>query len=498
MKLPNGTRLQGGKYRIERDLGQGGFGITYLARETSSQRQVAIKEFFFKQYCGRNETTSQVYVPLTENTNIVSKFKVKFKKEASMIMGLNNPGIVKVYDTFEENGTSYYVMEYIEGASLKGLLEERGYIPENEAIGYIRKVGEVLNYIHSKNMMHLDIKPDNIMLGKNGKVTVIDFGVSKLYDADTGDSLTATTPVGMSKGYSPFEQTYTGGVKSFSPQSDVYALAATLYKLLTGVTPPSSPEVKDYGLPLGPLREKNISINVANTIVNAMKLQNVRTQSVKEFLRQLDDESTIVYDEDTIVSGENEKTSSGNFSYPLTIPINKKVYTDCQLWRVKSLKLMKTKTVLTMSVQSYDQPTTAWSGTGKIRTDEGDVFLLKNSTLPRKMDESFVIYEWQELNVEETYPPIPTNVTGLNILNDNVIVKGIEIVNGTAVVPDANKEEYVDITRAEYLAKKNGESKASGVSMSSSSKDSEVSITGLIYLVVIIGIILFVFISLIS
>lgn len=307
-QLTNGTLLQGGKYKIERVLGQGGFGITYLATVHSSLRKVAIKEFFFKQYCGREENTSNVYVPLIENIKLVSKFRAKFLKEAITLKGLNHKNIVKVYESFEENNTAYYVMEYVDGSSLKKMLDQRGAIGESEAIGYINQVADALEYIHARRIMHLDIKPDNIMLGNNGQVTVIDFGVSKLYD-DTGNGLTYTTPVGTSKGYSPFEQTYDGGVSSFSPQSDVYALAATLYKLLSGVTPPPSPEVKDFGLPTDVLLNRNISTNVVNTIVNAMKTQSVRTQSVKEFMRQLDDDSTVVLDEATEVKDTNNKTN---------------------------------------------------------------------------------------------------------------------------------------------------------------------------------------------
>lgn len=500
-QLKVGTLLQGGKYKIERVLGQGGFGITYLASDSSVPRKVAIKEFFFKQFCGRDESTSHVYVPLPENSQLVDKFKVKFTKEAKMLMNLNHTNIIKVYDTFDENGTSYYVMEYVEGGSLKNRLQQHGYISEAEAIGYIKKVGKALEYIHSKKIMHLDIKPDNIMLGNKGMVKVIDFGVSKIYD-DMGNGLTYTTPVGISKGYSPFEQTYDGGVSSFSPQSDVYALAATLYKLLTDITPPASPEVKDHGLPLEPLRDKNVSSNVIAAIVNAMKLRNARTQSVKEFIHQLDDESTIILDnQDTIVDGGTSISKPTiNFSYPLTIPINKKVYTDCQLWKVKSLKLLKTKSVLTMSVQSYDQPTTAWSGSGKIRTDEGVVYKQRGSNIPLHKDETFVIEPWEEENVEDVFPAIPQDVTGLNILCDNVILKGIEIKNSEVYVPDANKEEFIGITKAEYQAKRyNKNNTTSHTQMQQSSEEgSEFSVKGMIYILFIIGLIVFIIKALIS
>lgn len=282
------STLQGGKYKIIAMLGQGGFGITYLAENTMLEGKVAIKEFFFKDYCNRDEETSHVTIPTEGNREIVERFKTKFIKEARTIFKLNHPNIVRILDIFEENGTAYYVMDYIEGESLNDLVKRRGAIPEAEAIGYIREVGSALTYIHGKNLNHLDIKPGNLMKRKdNGKVQVIDFGVSKQYDSTTGNQ-TSTTPVGISHGYAPIEQYQKNGVQSFSPQSDVYALAATLYKLLTGITPPEAMIVQDEGLPVEDLRARGVSQRVINAIDAAMQTRKKRTQSVAEFLRNLE------------------------------------------------------------------------------------------------------------------------------------------------------------------------------------------------------------------
>lgn len=282
------STLQGGKYKIIAMLGQGGFGITYLAENTMLEGKVAIKEFFFKDYCNRDEETSHVTIPTEGNREIVERFKTKFIKEARTIFKLNHPNIVRILDIFEENGTAYYVMDYIEGESLNDLVKRRGAIPEAEAIGYIREVGSALTYIHGKNLNHLDIKPGNLMKRKdNGKVQVIDFGVSKQYDSTTGNQ-TSTTPVGISHGYAPIEQYQKNGVQSFSPQSDVYALAATLFKLLTGITPPEAMIVQDEGLPVEDLRAKGVSGRVINAIDAAMQTRKKRTQSVAEFLRSLE------------------------------------------------------------------------------------------------------------------------------------------------------------------------------------------------------------------
>lgn len=291
------STLQSGKYRIIKKLGQGGFGITYLAENTLLEGKVAIKEFFFKEYCERDDSTSRVTIPTSGNREIVERFKQKFIKEARTIFKLNHPNIVRILDVFEENGTAYYVMEYIEGESLGDMVKRRGAIPEAEALGYVKDAASALVYIHSKNINHLDIKPGNLMKRKeDGKVLVIDFGVAKQYDLATSQG-TTTTPVGISHGYSPAEQYRKNGVQSFSPQSDVYALAATLFKLLTGGTPPEAMEIQDEGLPVAELQAKQISRPVISAIAMAMKGRHERTQSVAEFISNLKSEDT----QDTVV-----------------------------------------------------------------------------------------------------------------------------------------------------------------------------------------------------
>ncbi len=282
------STLQSGKYRIIKKLGQGGFGITYLAENTLLEGKVAIKEFFFKEYCERDDSTSYVTVPTSSNRETVLRFKQKFIKEARTIFKLNHPNIVRILDVFEENGTAYYVMEYIEGESLGDMVKRRGAIPEAEALGYVKDAASALVYIHSKNINHLDIKPGNLMKRKeNGRVLVIDFGVAKQYDLATSQG-TTTTPVGISHDYSPVELYRKNGEQSFSPQSDVYALAATLFKLLTGNTPPEAIEILSEGLPVAELQEKHISRPVISAIAMAMKGRHERTQSIAEFVSNLE------------------------------------------------------------------------------------------------------------------------------------------------------------------------------------------------------------------
>ncbi|MDE7455802.1 MAG: serine/threonine protein kinase [Prevotella sp.] len=295
---PN-TTLQGGKYRIVRVLGQGGFGITYLAEHPMLERKVCIKEFFFKNYCERDESTSHVTLSTKSNQELVERFRRKFLKEARVISKLHHDHIVQIHDIFEENSTAYYVMDYVEGESLDDKIKREGYLSEPQALAYIKDAASALAYIHSKSINHLDIKPGNIMLRhEDQRILLIDFGVSKRYDEETSEG-TTTTPVGISHGYSPVEQYRRNGVQSFSPQSDVYSLAATLYKLLTGVTPPEATEILDEGLPLPPLHAKNVSESTIAAIVNAMKPRTQRTQSIGAFIADLNaqDEVTIIVDQ---------------------------------------------------------------------------------------------------------------------------------------------------------------------------------------------------------
>ena len=280
------STLQSGKYRIIKKLGQGGFGITYLAENTLLLGKVAIKEFFFKDYCERDDSTSCVTIPKSGNREIVDRFKLKFVKEARTIFRLNHPNIVRIHDVFEENGTAYYVMDYIEGESLGDMVKRRGAIPEAEALGYVKDAASALEYIHSKNINHLDIKPSNLMKRKeDGRIIVIDFGVAKQYAAVISEGC---TPACISYGYSPAVLYRKNGEQSFSPQSDVYALAATLFKLLTGNTPPEAIEVLSEGLPVAELQEKHISRPVISAIAMAMKGRHERTQTIAEFVSNLE------------------------------------------------------------------------------------------------------------------------------------------------------------------------------------------------------------------
>lgn len=280
--LPTGASLQGGKYVIKEILGQGGFGITYLAEHNLMGTDVAIKEFFMKELCNRDESTSHVTIGTEGGREQVDRFKEKFLKEARNIAQLHHPNIVRISDVFEENNTAYYVMDYCARGSVADLLKTHpAGLDEVTALTYIHQIALALQHIHERNMNHLDVKPANIMLNAEGHAVLIDFGLSKQYD-DSGNQ-TSTTPVGISHGYAPIEQYKQGGVSEFSPATDIYALGATLYKLITGQTPPDAQALIEANLPV-----INASPMIANAIRMAMQVKRAdRPQTVAAWLQML-------------------------------------------------------------------------------------------------------------------------------------------------------------------------------------------------------------------
>lgn len=291
MELAVGTLLQGGKYRIVKTLGRGGFGITYLAEQVNLHRMVCIKEFFPKDYFKRDDNNSSISLLSASFKENMSRFKAKFVKEAQTIADLKHPNIVGVKDVFEENNTAYYIMDYVEGESLSEMVKRSGAMGERDAVAYIKQVASALEYIHSKQIMHLDVKPANIMVRRDDNSAIlIDFGLSKHYDAASGEA-TSTTPVGVSHGYAPMEQYQDGGVRSFAPETDIYSLGATLYFLVTGETPPPSVDIAERGLdmPVG------LAQNISNAIRCSMHYwRKDRPHSISEFIALLDGTMTPV------------------------------------------------------------------------------------------------------------------------------------------------------------------------------------------------------------
>ena len=321
---PN-TTLKGGKYRIERVLGQGGFGITYLATLVSSNRQVAIKELFIggSGQAINDRRGNQVVVTNSANQQSFNQQKAKFKKEALRLENLNHLNLVKVHEFFEENGTAYYVMDYIEGESLRTKLNREGVLSESLVLKYLQQLLPALEAAHKQSIWHLDIKPENIMVDRYGHVYLIDFGASKHIEHNS--TLTTSLALAYTRGYCPPELadlTYGSqndlvqALKEIGPWTDIYALGATMYNLLTDSIPPSSNRLyKDgrnaFSFP------NNVSFSTQDLIVWMMKPNKEdRPQSIKEIdKRQIKLQSN--YDESTIINGYVPNSINSDIIYNL-------------------------------------------------------------------------------------------------------------------------------------------------------------------------------------
>jgi len=267
--LRPGTVLQGATaYRIERVLGAGGFGITYLASITmrvgnlNVKAHVAIKEHFIGDQCERAGDSHTVVCPGTDASRALVAGSLRdFVSEARRLAeyGAGHGNIVKVNEIFEINGTAYYVMEYLEGESLDAYIKRNGPLGEDEIRSLVFPVVDAVAYLHARRLTHLDIKPANIMLGADGdgnvRPVLIDFGLSKHYNAD-GSATSTVNTMACSDGYAPAEQY--SGIRTFSPTADVYALGATILAAATGRTPTAAndwpagePEATIAGLGLG-------------------------------------------------------------------------------------------------------------------------------------------------------------------------------------------------------------------------------------------------------
>ena len=298
--LQVGTILHG-TYKIESYLASGGFGNTYLAKNIEFDETYAIKEFFVKGVCQRDGNSTTISVSNAENTNSFEQQREKFKKEARRLRSLSNPHIVKVYDLFEENGTAYYVMDYVDGENLSARLKRTNApLAESEVRNYLNQILDGLEAIHNKGMFHLDIKPANIMVDSHDVVKLIDFGASK--QQSTVGGATMSTGISYTNGYAPSEQ-MAQSYDKFGPWTDFYALGATMYKLLTNQDPPSvsdlsedETEDKHLALPM-----TNVSGEMKKLVVWMMQEKRLkRPKNVGEIRRILQQSS--------VATSNNEET----------------------------------------------------------------------------------------------------------------------------------------------------------------------------------------------
>ena len=354
---PN-TTLQGGKYRIERVLGQGSFGITYLASTRISMNgqlgtmevdvKVTIKEFFMSELNSRATDGNGV-----ENTSstLVKNYRQKFRKEAENLAKLHHPNIVKVLEVFEENNTTYYVMEFIDGENVNDYIKRNGKLSVDESLMITKEVCSSLTYMHDHRMLHLDLKPQNMMRDLKGHIYLIDFGLAKQYN-DSGEPESSTSLGLGTPGYAPIEQAQYKKDGSFPVTLDIYALGASLYKMLTGMTPPESSNVLNEGLSLSPLIQAGVNDRVIAIVEKAMApIKKDRYQTVEALSKAVssvslcDDEQTVfqtVEDETTHYVGMSMEQTVSNEDKNDASQIEEKVHKITLQNKRKWLKIVIT------------------------------------------------------------------------------------------------------------------------------------------------------------
>ena len=297
LALPEGIVLHGEAYdyKITSVLGQGSFGITYRAKvemrgalgTLDSNMYVAIKEFFMKEVNGRDNTS--VTSGSTSRDGLFEYYREKFEREARNLSTLQHKNIVRVLESFQANGTVYYAMEYISGQSLDSVITKSPHhcLDAATALGYTQQLGSALSFMHSKGMLHLDVKPANAMVKDDGTVVLIDFGLSKQYAAN-GEPESSTKVGAGTPGYAPLEQASYREGKGFPTMMDVYALGGTLYKMLTGQRPPEASEILNDGFPIGEMKQHGVPPQVAACVRKAMApLKKDRYKTIDQLLNAL-------------------------------------------------------------------------------------------------------------------------------------------------------------------------------------------------------------------
>jgi serine/threonine protein kinase len=278
--LPDGTTLADGRYRIDGVLGRGGFGITYAATDLRLERPVAVKELF-PDGAGRDGTD---VAPAVDTGLSFARARERFRREATTLARFGHPNIVRIFAVLEENATAYLVLEKLEGRTLADeLRQRRGPFTEAEALDVAEQAADALAAVHLAGVLHRDVSPANLMRTEDGRVVLIDFGLARPYVEDRTTMMTRI----VTPGYAPPEQ-HTGSGR-FSPRADVYALGATLHRLLSGRVPPVAAERAHHD-DLAPLWRINptVSRRTSDAIAAALDLDPAaRPGSVAVLLERL-------------------------------------------------------------------------------------------------------------------------------------------------------------------------------------------------------------------
>ena len=317
-ELSNGTVLRGQtySYRIERMLGSGTFGITYLAVVSdgagpmNGMLRVCVKEFYMHDINGRNGCE----VTCSSSDGMFSEYRRKFMREAENLASINHPHIIHVLEAFEQNNTVYYVMEFVAGGSLDSFICKHGRMDEASALKCLAGIAEGLQYMHSQKMLHLDLKPANVMLKTDGSPVLIDFGLSKQYN-EKGEPESSTKVGSGTPGYAPVEQANYHDGHGFPVTMDVYALGGTLFKMLTGERPPEASMVLNDGLPVDLLQRYGVSKATIAAIIGAMApIVKQRTPDVASFVKALPFGSAYKYSGASKASSSTKTSSSSSCS----------------------------------------------------------------------------------------------------------------------------------------------------------------------------------------
>ena len=278
-----GTRLAG-RYVIGRVLGFGGFGVTYIGWDTVLLRKVAVKEYLPGEFSTRIPGQTQITTYEGERSEQFDSGLGKFLEEAKMLAKMEAAnGVVRIYNSFKENNTAYIILEYLEGRTLKAYLEQHEKLSVEEAKEILHPIVIALKEVHAMGVMHRDIAPDNIFLTNDGKVKLLDFGASRFATTSHSKSLSVI----IKPGYAPVEQYRSRGDQG--PWTDVYSLAATFYKMVTGITPEDAMErVEKEELKKPSKLGVAIPKNTEHAIVNALNIKiEDRTQDAESFEKEL-------------------------------------------------------------------------------------------------------------------------------------------------------------------------------------------------------------------
>ncbi len=276
--------LLAGRYIVGQVLGFGGFGVTYIGYDIVLARNVAIKEYLPSEFSTRVPGQTEVTTYAGERTEQFQSGLGKFLEEAAMLAKLQAAnGVVQIFNSFKENATAYIVMEYLEGKTLKTYIEEKGKLSVEEAKEILHPIMTALKDVHELGILHRDIAPDNIFLTNDGRVKLLDFGASRFATTSHSKSLSVI----IKQGYAPVEQYRSRGDQG--TWTDVYSLAATFYKMVTGITPEDAMErVEKEELKKPSKLGIEIPKNTENAIMNALNIKiEDRTQNIEILEKEL-------------------------------------------------------------------------------------------------------------------------------------------------------------------------------------------------------------------